>query len=448
MQLKMEIWAEKNLRENALELFNEAAICYKVGAYRSALLMSYLSFKQTIRERIINSEKPEEISAGQWENEIQKSVKNDDKWEEKVNELVESTKTIKGENGIFKFTNRERLLNRYVYWKNVRNSCAHAKSEHISSATVEQFWNYMKDDLPEYYILGGEAYLLNELQQCYRYYSTIGKEKIEKILKDIATVYKSNVKNCFQNFDKELDFSVNESNFDFWKIIIDNDDPTIIDGFVDCIFEHEEKFTSFYHTFPKLFEMMISRHKEFIQKYLAPIMEKGCYIDGGDDVFCGLLVKILEENNKLLDLKAVTSNRRTFSIIAQYGWDNDQLETLNHNKIFKQYLFNAGSSFFENDSLSQWDYYGPYGEIIDDDVKNCFRMTEWDMELVTRLDDSYAFLVNSLPLRTNGDSIRNGERRKRAYEEIVRENADKINSAILAEGREVSEFVNIKEIIL
>ncbi|MEW9939696.1 hypothetical protein AB2T96_19685 [Clostridium butyricum] len=39
------------------------------------------------------------------------------------------------------------MLNRYEYWKNIRNSCAHAKDEHINSATVEQFWNYMQDDM-------------------------------------------------------------------------------------------------------------------------------------------------------------------------------------------------------------------------------------------------------------------------------------------------------------
>ncbi|MBZ0314691.1 hypothetical protein AB2T96_19690 [Clostridium butyricum] len=55
MNLKIEEWAYKNLTDSANELMKESILCYKLGAYRSAYLMSYLAFKQTIRERIMNA---------------------------------------------------------------------------------------------------------------------------------------------------------------------------------------------------------------------------------------------------------------------------------------------------------------------------------------------------------------------------------------------------------
>lgn len=55
MKIKIENWAENNLVDNAKILMKESVSCYKIGAYRSAYIMSYLAFKQTIRERIISA---------------------------------------------------------------------------------------------------------------------------------------------------------------------------------------------------------------------------------------------------------------------------------------------------------------------------------------------------------------------------------------------------------
>ena len=48
----------------------EAVTCYKVGAYRSAYLMSYLAFKTTIRERVLNASKPDGIEDRCWKEQI------------------------------------------------------------------------------------------------------------------------------------------------------------------------------------------------------------------------------------------------------------------------------------------------------------------------------------------------------------------------------------------
>ena len=162
MKLLIEDWSQRNLTENAVDLMEEAVMCYKIGAYRSAYLMSYLAFKTTIRERVLNAPKPDGIDDSCWRNQILVPLDNDNKWEEALNNIVIAAKDEgKGVGAVFKYTNYERIRNRYEFWKNVRNSCAHAKDEHITSSTVEQFWNYMQDDLSEFYVLGGKQYLLD-----------------------------------------------------------------------------------------------------------------------------------------------------------------------------------------------------------------------------------------------------------------------------------------------
>ena len=164
MRIQIEDWADKNLTNNAIELMTEAVMCYKVGASRAAFLLSYLAFKTTIRERVLEAVKPDTIDDKCWEEQIINPLDNDNKWEEKLNAIVAASKQDgKGEGAVFRFTNYERIKNRYEYWKNVRNSCAHAKGEHITSCTVEQFWNYMQDDISEFYVLGGRVYLFDRL---------------------------------------------------------------------------------------------------------------------------------------------------------------------------------------------------------------------------------------------------------------------------------------------
>ena len=93
MVFSIEKWAESNLSENGVALLNESIKCYKVGAYRSAFIMSYLAFKVTIKDRIINANKPDNIAETCWNNEVVGKLKDDNQWEEKVNGPVSRFRT-------------------------------------------------------------------------------------------------------------------------------------------------------------------------------------------------------------------------------------------------------------------------------------------------------------------------------------------------------------------
>ena len=87
MKLRIEKWVEdtKPFSAPVNELFTEAVNNYKFGSYRSAFIMAYLSFKLTIRERIINCTYGSELKKKNpnfWQDDILAILNNDDKWEE------------------------------------------------------------------------------------------------------------------------------------------------------------------------------------------------------------------------------------------------------------------------------------------------------------------------------------------------------------------------------
>ncbi|MEH7855534.1 hypothetical protein V7652_23950, partial [Bacillus thuringiensis] len=86
MQLHFESWIneqKQNISEDALVLFKESIICYRVGAYRASFLMSYLGFMKALKDRLLRSEKPDLIDDGKWSS-IRKTLNDDNKWETTV----------------------------------------------------------------------------------------------------------------------------------------------------------------------------------------------------------------------------------------------------------------------------------------------------------------------------------------------------------------------------
>jgi len=93
-------------------IVKEVVSVIKLVRIGSAYVMSYLAFKQTIRENILNAkEKPDTISNDDWNNKVICVLKNDDHWEDCINNMInttyDNTKNCLGK--VFKFSNRERV---------------------------------------------------------------------------------------------------------------------------------------------------------------------------------------------------------------------------------------------------------------------------------------------------------------------------------------------------
>ncbi|MCH3964527.1 MAG: hypothetical protein LKE46_09650 [Clostridium sp.] len=450
MKLLIEEWAENNLSDNTIEIMKEAVMCYKIRAYRSAFLMSYLAFKLTIRERVLVSiTKPDSISESSWNNEVISVLRNDDKWEDCINNMLttapDNPKNCLGK--VFVFTNREKVKSRYEAWKYTRHSCAHGKEEQISSATVEQFWNYMQDDLPEYYVLGGKKYLGDELYRSYRYFYSLKSSHLNKLLKDISSVYKNNVKQCFDElYEKDKScISINESNVEFWDTVLVYNDANVTDGFIDFLYSHNDYFLDWYTKHPKLFYMMVSKHDVFIQESLAPMLEKGYYID--QNTFWNLLCDILQLDAKLLNLYKITSDYNKFKMIETIDLAPTKINILKQYGVFNSFLWNAGKDLFNNSGDAHWDYYA-WGNGKDDTyIIKCFDYITWDVKLIEKIENNFKDLKDNIESRTNSDSKYNGHERIRTFKEIIESSKDKIKEVCKDNNINLENFPYINEFV-
>lgn len=441
MRLQIEGWANDNLEKNAIELMNEAVLCYKVGAYKAAYLLSYLAFKTTIRGRIIGAPRPEGVSEECWKKQIIECLEDDNGWENELNNFVYAAKEEgRGKAALFRFSNYERIKNRYEYWKNIRNSCAHAKEEHISACTVEQFWNYMQDDLPEYYVTGGKGYLLENLCHSYKFFASVGKERVQHILKDIAIVYKKSANQCFELFyeKNKSHMCPAKDNVEFWKIIICTENDVIREAYTEFLLQHFELFIEWYEEFPQLFTMMADKNETFVQEYVSPWLVKGWFVEGSK--YWKLLAAVLGRNANLIDLDLVTSQYFALGMIEDIQLSQEELVALHENKVFKCLLFKAGKEYFINDANSHWSYYSFNSGKRDAFSERCFEYVEWDIDIVNKLNLSYKELEENIVMRENESSKNNGNRRKVSYDKVIGKHNVNIITAIYDAKKEVEDY--------
>lgn len=91
MKTSFEIWLANNVEySNARNLLNEAIVCYKASANKAALLLSYISFIDVIRKRLLEAKKPDDISEGEW-NQKRKYLLDDDEAEKAVFDILNRT---------------------------------------------------------------------------------------------------------------------------------------------------------------------------------------------------------------------------------------------------------------------------------------------------------------------------------------------------------------------
>ncbi len=451
MRLEIENWAEVNLSENVIEIMREAVICYKVGAYRSAYLMSYLTFKQTIRQNVLNAkDKPDAISSDDWDNKVICALKNDDQWEDCINNMINITpdnpKNCLGK--VFKFSNREKVKSKYDTWKYTRHSCAHWKTENINEATVVQFWNYMQDNLSEFYVNGGKQYLLNQLCDIYKYFVAEDVGQLDKLLKELNIIYNAETNVLFEEFFKAMnnDFKVNDLNYEFWQRIVNSGYDKIRDGLINLI--NNEKynlFFEFYKFFPQIFEFICELNNKYLQQKIIPILEGDYYFEY-EECFWPILINILNRNNKIVDINKLSKSYNRLKLIKQIDLKlkDYEIEKLKEYKLFNLFIENAGRDFFANDADSHYNYYRRNNK-SDDFIIKCFEYIEWDINIVKNIEYAISTLENSISMRDSSMSIRNGEIRKDSYLQIVHNNESKIKDTIAKECEDISDYENISK---
>lgn len=437
MKLLIEEWGYENLSNNCYNILSESVMCFKIGAYRSAFMMSYLAFKQTLRERVINfNDCPyncDKVEYDKFKNKIDKVQT----WETLLNEHISKIGSVIKDKKLqainynyFNITDADTIAG-YNYWKNIRNNCAHYNQQHIDNATVEQFWNYMMDTLPELNISGGKQYLCKQLCDIYKYYDIPSyKDTLQNVLKQASIVYGSEVYDLFDKLFEDIKvlYEIDINKREFWKAIIENQNLQVY--LVKKLMDDAYRFVKFYEIFPICLTLAYGIDQTFIKDKLNEWLRSY----GSRDGFWMLLCDLLTKRPMLVNIDFIT--RKNQILDSKLLITQEQVEILKQNNIFNKFLFNTYGQFFKVD----------YEDIVRDKyrleiVLPLFEYVTWDKIVL----EAFTNALIRLQYRIDNCSRNIWEKeRMHLYEEVINENQININNDTKMLGIDVpSEFFKI-----
>ncbi len=271
MKLEFEIWYySKVTNREAIELFNESCICYKVGAYRAAFLMSYLGLQNVLKERLLKSDKPPRgINQSHWDRTL-KDLSDDAKWDEAVFDNVNRTQPSNP------FLIGDDIRKQYEYFRCIRNDCAHAKSNIIGSPHVESLWLFIQSNYNKFIVNGGRDGLLERIKIHYNPVYTRPGSDITPIIEDIITsmpvveipMFFKDVHDWMKEIIWTSEFDKSEPTGEFWEKIVYSSNSELRDMLYAFIKSDWDIFLKFIDVYPdKLIDILSASLEEFKREF-------------------------------------------------------------------------------------------------------------------------------------------------------------------------------------
>lgn len=162
MIVPFERWLENNsIPDESKDLFLESVVCYKVSAYRSSFIMSYIAFQNILKQRILGSQHIPNGIAQQWWNDICGRLRNEDKWDAAVTECVERSTPDR----VFVISGS--IVSEYEAYRVIRNKCAHGKNGKVDYYHIESFWNFIQENYYKFVVNGGKDGIIQQIKDHY-----------------------------------------------------------------------------------------------------------------------------------------------------------------------------------------------------------------------------------------------------------------------------------------
>lgn len=188
MNHKFQKWVDaSHFSLDAKHLLDSSITCYKSEAYTAALIMGYLGFLLTLKERLMKANKPSVFPQNDW-NIIIAELRDENKWEQALMNAVmmrENRNPGRLRDAIFPMSDGLRL--QIEYWRGRRNDCAHHKDNAILGAHVEAFWSFLESNLQKITVSGGFATLINKFTRHYDPAYTPANADVTPLLKEIKS---------------------------------------------------------------------------------------------------------------------------------------------------------------------------------------------------------------------------------------------------------------------
>lgn len=298
MIIPFEKWlSEYNIPDGSKILFEESIRCYKMSAYRSAYIMSYIAFQSVLKHRMLHSpvNKPTGIDQNWWTN-ILKKLGNDDTWDATV------TDCVKRNNPDRVFLISDSIVAEYEAHRVTRNKCAHGKAGKIEYYHVECFWNFIQENFYRFVLNGGKAGIIQDIRNHYDKTITapgtdstyiVDRIKLGVLDVDLDDLIRDFYQICADDSVWGCLFSDNNRMIDLWDKLVNESDNRIQDAVVRFIKnEHETSVCDFVGRYPAIADIFLA--DTALARKLWTGLLKNCRYD--EKGFWILLDKIITNN--------------------------------------------------------------------------------------------------------------------------------------------------------
>lgn len=351
MKIAFEKWLEENeIPEEADALFKESIHCYKVSAYRSAFIMSYIAFQNILRKRMLSAANtPTGVTQTWWTN-ICADLGNEDKWDSTVADCVKRNNPDR----IFLITSA--TVAEYEAFRVIRNKCAHGKTGKIDYYHVESLWNYIEENFYKFVINGGKAGVLVEIQNHYDKTITPPGTDVSYVIDhiksgvldtDLDQLIKEIYAFCVQETSPyRALFSNHSPQIDLWDKLVNESNERIQNKIIEFIInDKEDKVCDFVGRYPSTADKFLSINA-FARRLWTGLLKDCCYDRDG----FWILVDRIVRNNVVPANEKDDFNKLLFDSVGKSFPEEKRelLEQTNYFEILRRRLFDTSQYEYPN----------------------------------------------------------------------------------------------------
>lgn len=364
-------------------------------------MLSYLSFKISLRDKLLSSNFINSKRVDQdWKGKI-KGLEKEEEWEKHFDGLVFNSKE-----GFNIYELSEDLLKEYTYWRKKRNDCAHGKREIFSQATVQMFWDFLRINFVRFQVLGENEYIISKLFDDFKYHNN--ELSIITTIMQMVALDRNDIINILNKVDSKIgaffdcrDDISNIYGLDrFWKVIKSHD-KDLNNAFLLFVCKDFQTFDRFNKVMPELLLMAKEYDFRFINEEIVEEILSDRFDHRRMWYYTVELLKILDCETALHIIDKIT-------LRAPYYQPNDieidMLKKVGYFQSWKNRLFDqkkvdrdsSGTSYI-GDWLNRVNIFVVLNNIDwDESVFNAIeKILEWDSEIHGRINSTsnyYAFL--------------------------------------------------------
>lgn len=267
--LEFEQWLSVNkesIDTVSYQLFKDSLRCFKSDIDRPAYLLAYQGMMMQLKMVIINGDKPDGFSDGQWKDYI-KGLNHDHSWDENTYDRVVQKAIINAQDPSKDrpavLCMADEVRNKFPFWREMRNVCAHYKEYNFIKAHTLVLYSFICQYLLTITIEGGMESLLEDFRRHYNLSLTPANTSNQPLIDKIPQMVKP------EEFDTFIDklrgivgkWDYTELNGILHSIYITLGEPYKTQA-MDYVHKHRSIENSYIDAFPESIILLLTEKSE------------------------------------------------------------------------------------------------------------------------------------------------------------------------------------------